>query len=81
MSILAGFINRASTLPKKMTELEIINMSKSVTSTIETVGNVIFWIVVAAFGFWIISKFVTNIGTLRSEDEPVAPVLVKEEAR
>ncbi len=29
MSIIAGFINRASTLPKKLTELEYINMAKS----------------------------------------------------
>ncbi|MCI0468854.1 MAG: hypothetical protein L0Y62_02175, partial [Nitrospirae bacterium] len=81
MSIIAGFINRVTTLPKKLTELEVINMSKPVTSAIETAGNVIFWIVVAAFGFWIISKFIANIGTLRNEEESVAPVLVKEEAR
>ena len=29
MSIIAGFINRASTLPKKLTELEYINMDKA----------------------------------------------------
>ena len=81
MSIIAGFINRVTTLPKKMTELEVINMPKSVTTAIENVGNIIFWIVVAAFGFWIISKFITNIGTLRSEEDYVAPVLVKEEAK
>lgn len=81
MSIIAGFINRVTTLPKKMTELEVINMPKSLTSTIENVGNIIFWIVVAAFGFWIISKFISNIGTLRSEEDYVAPVLVKEEAK
>ncbi len=67
MSILAGFINRAATLPKKMTELEIVNMPKSVTSTIETLGNYIFWIVVAAFGIWVLGKFFTNIKTLREE--------------
>ena len=67
MSIIAGFVNRASTLPKKLTELEYINMSKSVVNNIEFVGNIIFWIVVAAFGFWIISKFVANIKTLREE--------------
>ena len=81
MSIIAGFINRVTTLPKKMTELEVINMPKSVTTAIENVGNIIFWIVVAAFGFWIISKFIANIGTLRSEEDYVAPVLVKEEAK
>ncbi len=67
MSILAGFVNRATVLPKKLVELEYINMSKSVVNTIEFVGNIVFWIVVAAFGFWIISKFITNINTLREE--------------
>jgi len=42
-------------------------MSKSVVDTIESIGNIVFWIVVAFFGFWIISKFVTNIKTLREE--------------
>ncbi|MCG2721362.1 MAG: sulfite exporter TauE/SafE family protein [Thermodesulfovibrionales bacterium] len=67
MSIIAGFINRAATLPKKLTELEIINMSKPVTSAIETAGNYIFWIVVAAFGIWVLGKFFTNIKMLREE--------------
>jgi uncharacterized membrane protein YfcA len=68
MSIIAGFINRAATLPKKLTELEIINMSKPVTSAIETAGNYIFWIVVAAFGIWVLGKFFANIKMLREEE-------------
>ncbi|RJR17041.1 MAG: sulfite exporter TauE/SafE family protein [Nitrospiraceae bacterium] len=67
MSILAGFINRLSTLPKKLTELEVINMSKSVTSGIEFVGNIVFWLVVGFFGFWVMSKFFSNIKNLREE--------------
>ena len=67
MSIIAGFINRASTLPKKMTELEYINLNKSLINNIEFVGNIVFWIVVGFFGFWVISKFFTNIGKLREE--------------
>ncbi|MBI4844358.1 MAG: sulfite exporter TauE/SafE family protein [Nitrospirae bacterium] len=67
MSILAGFVNRVTTLPKKLTELEIINMPSSVTSNIEFVGNIVFWIVVGFFGFWIMSKFFTNINKLRGE--------------
>jgi len=67
MSIIAGFINRASTLPKKLTELEYINLPLSVTSKIESAGNIIFWIVVGFFGFWVISKFFANIGKLREE--------------
>ena len=67
MSIIAGFINRASTLPKKLTELEYINMSPSITSNIEYAGNIIFWIVVGFFGLWVFSKFFMNIGKLREE--------------
>jgi len=67
MSIIAGFINRVSTLPKKFTELEVINVPTGISSAIETGGNIIFWVVVAFFGFWVLSKFFTNIKTLREE--------------
>jgi uncharacterized membrane protein YfcA len=80
VSILAGFINRAATLPKKLVELEVINWSKPVVKGIETVGNVVFWVVVAVFAAWVIGKFLANVKTLRGEDESVAPLLVKEEA-
>jgi len=80
ISILAGFINRVATLPKKMVELEMINLSKDLVKNIESVGNIIFWIVVAFFAVWVIGKFVANIGKLRGEEEEISPVLVKEEA-
>jgi len=67
VSIIAGFINRLATLPKKFVELEMINMSKDLVNQIEFVGNIVFWIVVAGFGFWIFSKFFSNIGKLRQE--------------
>ncbi len=67
VSILAGFVNRASTLPKKMVELEYIDLSKGMINGIEFVGNIVFWIVVAIFGLWIFSKFFSNIKTLREE--------------
>ena len=67
VSILAGFINRAATLPKKLVELEVLNISKEVVGTIEYVGNIVFWVVVVIFGAWVISKFIFNIGKLRAE--------------
>jgi hypothetical protein len=67
MSIIAGFINRVTTLPKKMVELEYLQMSKPAVDMIEMVGNVVFWLVVGFFGFWVISKFIVNIGKLREE--------------
>lgn len=68
VAIIAGFVNRAATLPKKFTELEVVNFSKPVVSSIELVGNIIFWIVVAIFGIWIFGKFFANIGALREEE-------------
>ncbi len=79
VSIIAGFINRAATLPKKLVELEVVNMSADVCKTIESVGNIVFWVVVAFFAMWVIGKFIVNIGKLRGEEE-VSAVLVKEEA-
>ncbi len=68
ISIIAGFLNRVATLPKKFTELEVINVPKPLCDGIETVGNILFWIVVAVFGLWIFGKFFANLGLLREED-------------
>ena len=67
ISIIAGFINRAATLPKKLVEMEVLNWSPQVVGLIEDVGNVVFWAVVAFFGIWVCSKFVANLGKLRGE--------------
>ncbi|NLI82828.1 MAG: sulfite exporter TauE/SafE family protein [Deltaproteobacteria bacterium] len=68
VSILAGFVNRLATLPKKFNELEVLNLPKSLVANIEFVGNIVFWIVVAIFGIWIFGKFFSNLGMLREED-------------
>jgi hypothetical protein len=65
--IIAGFINRITTLPKRFVELEYINMSKSVVQAIETTGTVLFWAVVGVFTIWVCSKFFGNIKALREE--------------
>ena len=67
ISIIAGFINRAATLPKKLVEMEVVAWSPQVVGSIESVGNVVFWAVVAFFGFWVCSKFIANVGKLRGE--------------
>jgi hypothetical protein len=69
VSILAGFTNRAASLPRKLVELELINIPKSVTSGIESAGNIIFWIVVGVFGAWVFAKFFSSMGKLREETE------------
>lgn len=65
ISILSGFFNRAATLPKKLVELEVINWPANVVNFIDQAGNVIFWVAVGFFGFWVCSKFVANIHKLR----------------
>ena len=67
VSILAGFINRVTTLPKKLIEMKVLNMSMAIAEVIEFVGAIVFWIVVVLFGVWVISKFVANISKLRAE--------------
>lgn len=67
ISILAGFINRVTTLPKKLVEMEVLSMPQDIVNTIEYVGSIVFWVVVVIFGGWVISKFITNIGKLRAE--------------
>jgi uncharacterized membrane protein YfcA len=65
VSILAGFINRAATLPKKLTEMEVIDISKPVVNAIDFVGAVVFWIVVGGFALWVLSKFFGNLKALK----------------
>lgn len=67
ISILAGFVNRVATLPKKFVELGYLSLSKDVINGIEMVGNWLFWAVVAFFGVWVFFKFFSNIGKLRAE--------------
>jgi uncharacterized membrane protein YfcA len=67
VSILAGFVNRAATLPKKLVELEVLSLSPELVNRVEQVGDVLFWIVVGLFGLWVTGKFFANIGRLRAE--------------
>ncbi len=67
VSILAGFVNRAATLPRKMVELELINIPKPITADIQFVGNILFWVVIGFFALWMFAKFFGNLGMLREE--------------
>jgi hypothetical protein len=67
VSILAGFVNRAATLPRKMVELELISIPKPITADIEFVGNILFWVVVGFFALWMFAKFFGNLDVLKEE--------------
>ncbi len=64
-TILAGFVNRASALPKKLTELGYVKIPEFLSSGIELVGNVLFWLIIAAFGIWVFGKFFGNLKALK----------------
>lgn len=67
MAVLAGFINRLFALPKKFGELGWIKIASGTAGAIETMGIILFFIVVTTFGVFVFGKFFGNIGELRGE--------------
>lgn len=65
VTILAGFINRFSTLPKQFTDMGYLNWPKDLVGMIEVVGNYLFWITVVVFVAWVLWSFIKNIKTFR----------------
>jgi uncharacterized membrane protein YfcA len=66
-AVLAGFVNRLFALPGQLSQMEIINISPGTAHVIDVTGAVIFFVAVAAFGVWVISKFLGSISLLRGE--------------
>ncbi|MDJ0761472.1 MAG: sulfite exporter TauE/SafE family protein [Myxococcota bacterium] len=69
IAIMAGFVNRLFALPGKLGEMGILPLSKEAGEILETIGNFLFFIAIGIFSFWVISKFFTNLRTLRGEEE------------
>jgi hypothetical protein len=67
VAILAGFINRLFALPGKLSDMEIIKLSKPVGSMLNIVGAWAFFIVVGIFAVWVIGKFLGSLRMLRGE--------------
>ncbi len=65
MAVLAGFVNRAFALPGKLAEMDIVPLSKEVTSILDAIGIWAFFIVIAIFAIWVIGTFIINIKILR----------------
>lgn len=61
LTIVAGFINRAVTLPKKLVELGYLGWPMGLVSTIEFLGNILFWAVIALFAFWVFARFIRGV--------------------
>jgi hypothetical protein len=63
ITIVAGFINRAAVLPKKLVELEYLDLPLAAVDGIEVVGNILFWLTIAVFAVWVFAQF---FGALRA---------------
>ncbi len=68
MAVLAGFVNRAFALPGKLSEMEVIGLSKGTTAVLDSIGVWAFFIVIGGFGVWVIGTFVRNLGKLRGNE-------------
>ena len=67
MAVLAGFFNRAFALPAKLSEMDVIPLSKSTGAVLETIGVWVFFFVIGAFGVWVTGTFLVNIKVLKGE--------------
>lgn len=65
MAVLAGFVNRAFSLPGKLSEMEMISLSKGTTRILDQIGIWSFFIVIGIFAFWVIATFFQNMKVLR----------------
>jgi len=65
MAVLAGFVNRIFALPAKLGEMGVIPISKGLGSVLDTIGIWAFFIVIGAFGVWVIGTFLKNIRVLK----------------
>ena len=67
MAVLAGFVNRIFALPSKLGEMGVIPISKQAGGVLDTIGVWAFFIVIGAFGVWVVGTFLTNISVLKRE--------------
>lgn len=66
-AVIAGFLNRLFALPRQLKEMEVLDISKSLADGLTTVGNLVFFIVVGIFAFWVVGTFLARLKVLRGE--------------
>ncbi|NLZ17093.1 MAG: sulfite exporter TauE/SafE family protein [Desulfobulbaceae bacterium] len=68
LTVSAGFINRLAALPEKLAKMGYINLPASLTSTINTIGTVVFFAIIIAFALWVFWCFFSNFNQLKAEE-------------
>ena len=67
LTIVAGFVNRACSLPPTLNNAGYISISKEAINILTNVGNIVFFVLAAIFSFWIMGSFFKGIGQFRAE--------------
>jgi len=65
VAVLAGFVNRAFALPGKLTEMEVLSLSKELVAVLDAIGCWAFFLVIGIFATWVIGTFVLNLSGLK----------------
>jgi len=65
LAVLAGFVNRIFALPGKLGDMDVLPISEQTGATLESIGVWAFFIVIGAFGVFVIGTFLANIRVLR----------------
>jgi uncharacterized membrane protein YfcA len=67
LAVTAGFVNRFFALPEKLRSLNLLKITKEATAMCDSVGNIIFFVVIGAFAIWVFYAFFSNIKELKTE--------------
>ncbi len=73
ITILAGFVNRLFALPRKLGQMEIISIPAETAKALDFLGTIIFFAIMACFGFWVFFMFFKRLDKLRGIESPGQP--------
>jgi len=72
VTIVAGFVNRACSLPPKLSDAGYMTVSKQTVNILTNVGNIVFFVLAAIFSLWIMISFFKGIPKFRAEAKAAA---------
>jgi hypothetical protein len=73
ITIIAGFLDRLFALPRKLSQMEIIPIPIGITKVLDLIGTIVFFAIIACFGFWVFFMFFKNLNKLRGMESPTQP--------
>ena len=73
ITILAGFVDRLFALPRKLSQMEIVSIPVDIAKVMDLLGTIIFFAIMACFGFWVFFMFFKNLNKLRGIESPGQP--------